>query len=93
MSKEGLVVTLEGSEITIVGHRQNQIVAGAPLFRERTLVDYRRTVIEPGGWPHAPGFAGPGFREACSPGFGAASLLAISICNTTLLDGRCTRVP
>jgi HSP20 family protein len=42
VSKEGLEVTLEGSEITIVGHRQNEVVAGAPLFRERTLVDYRR---------------------------------------------------
>ena len=42
VSKEGLEITLEGSEITIVGHRQNEVMAGAPLFRERTLVDYRR---------------------------------------------------
>ena len=42
VGKDGLEITLEGSEITIVGHRQNEMVAGAPLFRERTLVDYRR---------------------------------------------------
>ena len=42
VSKEGLEITLEGSEITIVGHRQNEVVAGAPLFQERALVDYRR---------------------------------------------------
>ena len=42
VSKEGLEITLQGSEITIVGHRHNEVAAGAPLFRERTLVDYRR---------------------------------------------------
>jgi HSP20 family protein len=42
VSKEGLEITLEGSEITIVGHRHNEVVAGEPLFRERNLVDYRR---------------------------------------------------
>jgi HSP20 family protein len=43
VSKDGLEITLAGSEITIVGHRQHEVVAGAPLFRERTLVDYRRS--------------------------------------------------
>jgi HSP20 family protein len=33
---------LEGNEITLVGHRQNEAVAGVPLFRERALADYRR---------------------------------------------------
>ena len=42
VSKEGLEITLEGSEITIMGHRHNEAAMGAPLFRERTLVDYRR---------------------------------------------------
>jgi HSP20 family protein len=42
VSKDGLEITLEGSEITIVGHRQNEVVTGTPLFRERTMVDYRR---------------------------------------------------
>ena len=42
VAKDGLEITLEGSEITLVGHRQNEAVAGEPLFRERTLVDYRR---------------------------------------------------
>jgi HSP20 family protein len=42
VSKEGLEITLEGSEITIVGRRQNEVMTGTPLFRERTQVDYRR---------------------------------------------------
>ena len=42
VSKDGLEITLEGSEITIVGHRQNEVMAGTPLLRERTLADYRR---------------------------------------------------
>ena len=42
VSKEGLEITLEGSEITMLGHRHNEVVVGAPLFRERTQVDYRR---------------------------------------------------
>jgi len=42
VSKDGLEITLEGNEITIIGHRQNEVVAGTPIFRERTLADYRR---------------------------------------------------
>jgi HSP20 family protein len=42
VSKEGLEVMLEGNEITLVGHRQNEGVVGEPLFRERSLADYRR---------------------------------------------------
>jgi len=42
VNKEGLEITLEGNEITIVGHRENEVVKGVPLFRERTLADYRR---------------------------------------------------
>ena len=42
VNKEGLEITLEGNEITIVGHRKNEVVTGTPLFRERTLADYRR---------------------------------------------------
>jgi HSP20 family protein len=42
VSKAGLEITLEGSEITIVGHRQTELMAGAPLFRERKQLDYRR---------------------------------------------------
>jgi HSP20 family protein len=42
VSKEGLEITLEGNEITIVGHRNNEVVTGTPLFRERALADYRR---------------------------------------------------
>ena len=42
VSKEGLEITLEGNEITIVGHRSNEVVSGTPLFRERALADYRR---------------------------------------------------
>ncbi len=42
VSKEGLEITLEGNEITIVGHRKSDGVTGTPLFRERHLADYRR---------------------------------------------------
>ena len=42
VSKEGLEVTLEGNEITIVGHRKEDAAPGELLFRERRLVDYRR---------------------------------------------------
>lgn len=42
VNKDGLEITLEGNEITIVGRRENEAVPGTPLFRERTLVDYRR---------------------------------------------------
>ena len=42
VSKEGLEITLEGNEITIVGHRNNEVAEGTPLFRERRLVDFRR---------------------------------------------------
>ncbi len=42
VSKDGLEITLEGNEITIMGHRKNEAVTGAPLFRERALADFRR---------------------------------------------------
>ena len=42
VNKEGLEITLERNEITIVGHRKNEVVTGNPLFRERGLADYRR---------------------------------------------------
>ncbi len=42
VNKEGLELTLEGNEITIVGHRQPESVVGEPLFRESSLADYRR---------------------------------------------------
>ena len=42
VNKDGLEITLEGNEITIVGRRKIEAVTGTPLFRERTPVDYRR---------------------------------------------------
>jgi HSP20 family protein len=42
VNKQGLEIMLEGNEITLVGHRQNEAVPGEPLFRERTQTDYRR---------------------------------------------------
>jgi len=42
VSKDGLEVTLEGNEITIVGHRLTEVTSGELLFRERRLADYRR---------------------------------------------------
>ena len=42
VSKDGLEITLEGSQMTLVGRRQAEVVAGEALFRERRPVDYRR---------------------------------------------------
>ena len=42
VNKEGLEITLEGTEITITGHRQLERLPGNALFRESNEVDYRR---------------------------------------------------
>lgn len=40
--KEGLEITLEGNEVTIIGRRNHEAVPGQTLFRERTMADFRR---------------------------------------------------
>jgi len=42
VNKEGLEVTLEGNEITIIGRRHSQPETGQPLFRECQTADFRR---------------------------------------------------
>ena len=42
VSKEGLQVTLEGNEITIVGRRSDETVSGEALFRESHRADFQR---------------------------------------------------
>jgi HSP20 family protein len=42
VSKDGLDITVEGTEITITGRRSPDTVPGEPLFRERHTADYRR---------------------------------------------------
>jgi HSP20 family protein len=42
VNKEGLEITLEGSEITIVGRRAGEMGHGEPLLRERQPADFRR---------------------------------------------------
>ena len=42
VNKEGLEITLEGNELTIVGRRQAERWSGTALFRESRSVDYRR---------------------------------------------------
>lgn len=42
VNKDGLEITLEGHEITIIGRRSTEAVTGEPLFRERHGADYRR---------------------------------------------------
>jgi len=42
VNKEGLEVTLEGNEVTIVGRRSTESVSGEALFRECGRADYRR---------------------------------------------------
>ncbi len=42
VNKDGLEITLQANEITLIGHRKSETVTGTPLFRERSLADYRR---------------------------------------------------
>jgi len=42
VTKDGLDISLEGTEITITGRRQAEKVNGQPLLRERSFADYRR---------------------------------------------------
>jgi HSP20 family protein len=42
VNKEGLEITLEGTEVTITGHRQVEPLPGEALFRESNTADYRR---------------------------------------------------
>jgi len=42
VSNDGLEITVEGTELTIVGHRTRESVPGEPLFRERPAADFRR---------------------------------------------------
>ena|SRR2546421_8819373 len=42
VNKQGLEVTLEGNELTLVGRRHTEAVPGYPLFRESQPRDYRR---------------------------------------------------
>jgi HSP20 family protein len=43
VNKSGLEITVEGNQLTIVGHRNAEPVNGQALFRERGLADYQRT--------------------------------------------------
>jgi HSP20 family protein len=42
VNKDGLEVTLEGNEITIVGRRSSEAVPGEVLFSECSKADFRR---------------------------------------------------
>ena len=42
VSKDGLEITLEGSVLTLVGHRSDQTPTGEAVYRESRPVDYRR---------------------------------------------------
>lgn len=42
VNKEGLELTLENNELTLVGHRHLQPPQGEPLFRESKLAGFRR---------------------------------------------------
>lgn len=42
VNKEGLEITLEGNELTIVGHRNVPAMNGETLFSESRNADYRR---------------------------------------------------
>ena len=42
VNKNGLEVTLEGTELTLVGHRADAGLPGTPIFREGSTTDFRR---------------------------------------------------
>ena len=42
VNKDGLAITLEGNEITLVGRRTREAFNGETLLRERHTADYRR---------------------------------------------------
>lgn len=42
VNKEGLEVTLEGTEITLIGRRNSESTQGNALYRERQTADFRR---------------------------------------------------
>jgi len=42
VNKDGMEITLEGNEITILGRRAAEPTSGEVLFRERSAADYRR---------------------------------------------------
>ena len=42
VNKDGLEISLEGTEITITGHRTHEVVNGEVLFHERNNAGYRR---------------------------------------------------
>jgi HSP20 family protein len=42
VNKDGLEITLEGTEMAITGHRSKETSPGEPVFHERRSADYRR---------------------------------------------------
>jgi HSP20 family protein len=42
VNKEGVELSLEGTELTILGHRQAEAPVGEAVFRERPRGDFRR---------------------------------------------------
>jgi HSP20 family protein len=42
VSKDGLEVTLEGNQITILGHRRQEAAPGRAVFSESRAADFRR---------------------------------------------------
>jgi HSP20 family protein len=42
VSKHGLEITLEGTELTLVGHRSAPPLPDSPLFREASTADFKR---------------------------------------------------
>ncbi|MDB6056119.1 MAG: heat shock protein Hsp 20 family [Verrucomicrobiales bacterium] len=43
VSKESLEVTLEGTQLTLVGHKSVAALPGSSLYRESQQVDYKRS--------------------------------------------------
>jgi HSP20 family protein len=43
VNKDGIEITVDGNELTVIGHRQADIPEGELLYYESTPADYRRT--------------------------------------------------
>jgi HSP20 family protein len=42
VSKEGIEISVEANELTLIGHKQTVEGSGRPVYREITRADYRR---------------------------------------------------
>lgn len=62
VSKDSLEITLEGSELTLIGRRHRPVIAGEVLMQEQRPADYRRV------FEVDPTIDGPGIKASVNQG-------------------------